>query len=292
MAIADTVSALSAIEVRPFGRVGAEILGIDLAGDLSEQDLAVVRGAFADHGVVFFRDQAISEDQHIAFARRIGPININRFFAAHPAYPEIALVVKEPHHKDNIGGGWHTDHSYDAEPALGSILVARELPPEGGATSFASMYAAYDALPEALRQRVDTLQAVHSARHVFGSKPVAEAAALDTREGRIGNTAAADVLQDVIHPVVITHPLSGKRALYVNPAFTIGIVGLSDEDGRALLHELYAHCQNPEFHSTFDWQPGSIAMWDNRSTWHFAHNDYHGHRREMHRITIEGEALH
>ena len=279
------------IEVRPHGRVGAEILGIDLAHS-DDDALAVVRAVFAEHGVVFFRDQTLSEEDHIAFARRIGPININRFFAAHPRFPEIALVVKEPHQKDNIGGGWHTDHSYDVVPALGSILVARELPEAGGSTSFASMYAAYEGLPGALREQLDNVEAVHSARHVFGSKTGAYAAATDAGGDRIGNAAAADVLEDVIHPVIITHPLSSKRALYVNPAFTTRIVGLSDEASRALLEEVYAHCMNPAFHSTFEWQPGSVALWDNRATWHLAHNDYHGQRREMHRITIEGEPLH
>ncbi|NML92226.1 TauD/TfdA dioxygenase family protein [Novosphingobium olei] len=280
-----------AIEVRPHGRVGAEILGLDLAA-IDDEALAQVRCVFAEHGVVFFRDQQISEEQHIAFARRIGPINTNRFFAAHPAHPEIALVIKEPHHRDNIGGGWHTDHSYDAIPALGSILVARELPQSGGATSFASMYAAYEGLPGSLRQRLDNARAVHSARHVFGSKASAYAAASDTRAGRIGNASAADVLEDVIHPAIITHPLSGKRAIYINPGFTTRILGLSDAESDALIAEVFAHCQNPAYHSTFTWQPGSVALWDNRATWHYAHNDYHGQRREMHRITIEGEPLH
>jgi taurine dioxygenase len=278
-------------EVRAHGRVGAEILGIDLAGGIDDAALGVVRAAFAEHGVVFFRDQSLTEAEHIAFARRIGPININRFFAAHPDHPEIALVVKEPHHKDNIGGGWHTDHSYDVIPALGSILVARELPAAGGATSFASMYAAYEALPGELRARIEDAQAVHSARHVFGSKAAAYAAASDTRGERLGNAGAADGLTDAVHPVIITHPLSGKRAVYVNPAFTIGIVGMSDDDSHDLLAEIYAHCLNPAFHTVFEWEPGSIAFWDNRATWHLAHNDYHGERREMHRITIEGEPL-
>jgi taurine dioxygenase len=280
-----------AIEVRPHGRVGAEILGVDLAR-LNDDDLAQIRAAFADHGVVFFRDQTIDEDQHIAFARKLGRININRFFAAHPRYPEIALVLKEPDQRDNIGGGWHTDHSYDAEPALGSVLVARELPATGGATAFASMYAAYDALPADLRAQVDGARAVHSARHVFGSKASAYEATRDTRsDGRVGNAAAADVLEDVVHPVVITHPLSGKRALYVNPGFTTAIVGLEPEESRALLGALYAHALDPRFIEEFHWRPGSVALWDNRATWHYAHNDYHGQRREMHRITIEGEAL-
>lgn len=281
-----------ALDIRPHGRVGAEILGVDLARP-SAADLAQIRAAFAEYGVVFFRNQTIDEAQHIAFARALGPININRFFTAHPHHPEIALVLKEPDQRDNIGGGWHTDHSYDVEPALGSVLVARELPPQGGATAFASMYAAHDALPDHLRARIEGARAVHSARHVFGSKPGAYEAMRETsRDGRIGNAGAADVLDDVVHPVVITHPLSGKRALYVNPAFTTAIVGLDPEDSRALLAELYAHALDPRFQETFHWRPGSIALWDNRATWHYAHNDYHGHRREMHRITIEGESLH
>jgi taurine dioxygenase len=281
-----------ALEIRPHGRVGAEILGVDLARP-SAADLARIRAAFADYGVVFFRDQTIDEHQHIAFARALGPININRFFAAHPRYPEIALVLKEPDQRNNIGGGWHTDHSYDVEPALGSVLVARQLPPRGGATAFASMVAAYDALPDRLRARIDGARAVHSARHVFGSKADAYEAMRDTRrDGRIGNAGAADMLADVVHPVVITHPLSGRRTLYVNPGFTTAIVGLDPEDSRALLAELYAHALDPRFQETFHWRPGSIALWDNRATWHYAHNDYHGHRREMHRITIEGVPLH
>lgn len=280
------------LEIRKHGRVGAEILGIDLSRPFATGDLAAIRAAFAEHGVVFFRDQSISEEQHIAFARNWGEININRFFAAHPGYPEIALVVKEPDQQHNIGGGWHTDHSYDFEPALGSILVARELPAQGGATAFASMYAAYDGLPVALRARIEGRSAVHSARHVFGSKAGVYEAAQDTRQdGRIGNSGAADVLDDPVHPMVITHPLSGKRAIYVNPSFTVRIQGLSEDASQELLQEIYAHCVKPEFQEDFHWRDGSIAFWDNRATWHYAYNDYHGHRREMHRVTIEGEVL-
>lgn len=283
------------IEIRRTGRVGAEILGIDLTRELDDATFAAVRSAFAEHGVIFFRDQALDERQHIAFARRWGAININRFFGAHPRFPEIALVVKEPDQKDNIGGGWHTDHSYDAIPALGSILVARDVPPEGGDTAFASMYLAHDALPASLRTRIEGLRAVHSARHVFGSAArkaaLTAAEAHDVGQDRVGNAAAADLLDDVEHPVVLTHPLSGRKVIYVNPAFTTRIVGLDDAESRALLQEIYAHCTNPAFATDFVWQAGSIAFWDNRATWHFARNDYHGHRREMHRITIEGEPL-
>ncbi|WP_285019170.1 TauD/TfdA family dioxygenase [Novosphingobium sp. fls2-241-R2A-195] len=270
---------------------GAEVRDVDLAR-IDEHDFALVREAFVRQGAIFFRDQELDEAQHIAFARRWGAININRFFKAHPAHPEIALVVKEPWQQDNIGGGWHTDHSYDAVPALGSILVARELPPAGGDTVFASMYLAYDGLPENLKREIATLKAVHSARHVFGSYARAQVADSDFRSGdRIGNPAAADALAEVTHPVALVHPLSGKRAIYVNPGFTIGIEGWDEDASKQLLRELYAHSLAPEFAHEFKWKPGSIAFWDNRATWHLARNDYHGHRREMHRITIEGDRL-
>jgi taurine dioxygenase len=278
------------MNIQPLEGVGAEITGVDLA-HLSDTDFTAIRQAFADHGVVFFRDQALSEEDHIALATRFAPININRFFGAHPQFPQIALVSKEKDQKHNIGGGWHTDHSYDLIPAMGSILVAREMPPSGGNTLFASMYAAYDALSDEMKAKLEGLRAVHSAKHIFGAASSTYYAQTDAGGGRIGNAAAAEALQDVTHPVVITHPLSGKRALYVNPSFTIGIEGWSEAEGKALLEELYAHCMKPAFAHEFVWRPGSVAFWDNRSTWHWARNDYHGHRREMHRITLEGVAL-
>lgn len=277
-----------ATEIQTLEGVGAEVLGVDLR-ELHDADFAAIRAAYAEYGVVFFRDQALSEEEHIAFARRWGPININRFIAAHPRYPEIALVSKERGQQENIGGAWHTDHSYDLIPAMGSVLVARELPPEGGNTLFASMYGAYDALPDAMQRKLSALTAVHSARHIFGKG--AHYGNTDAGGSRIGNVEAAEALVDSTHPVVITHPLSGKKALYVNPAYAIRIVELPEAESRALLTELCAHCIRPEFVHEFVWRPGSVAVWDNRSTWHFAKNDYHGHRREMHRITIEGEPL-
>ena len=269
---------------------GAEITGVDIRA-LTAQEFSAVKQAYADHGVIFFRDQSLTENDHIAFARRFGPININRFFLAHERYAEIALVLKEKEQKTNIGGGWHTDHSYDAEPAMGSVLVARQLPEEGGDTWFASMYTAYEALDEGTKKEIAGLRAIHSAKHIFGSQTDNFYKANDDTGGRIGNTAAADVLEDVAHPVVITHPLSGRKALYVNPAFTTRIDGYDAEASSALLMRLYAHAMKPDHAHRFKWQPGSVAFWDNRSTWHWAMNDYHGERRLMHRITIEGCAL-
>ncbi|RVU21068.1 TauD/TfdA dioxygenase family protein [Methylobacterium oryzihabitans] len=267
--------------------VGAEIDGIDLSRPLDPAARDLVAEALATRGVVFFRDQDLTPEQHVAFAEQFGPINVNRFFRAVDGHPQIAEVRKEADQRAAIGSQWHTDHSYDRIPAKGSVLYAREVPPVGGDTLFASMVAAYDALSPAFKAVLEPLRAVHSSRHVFGetSRTVRSGAL----EGRILNPELAT--QDAVHPVVITHPESGRRALYVNPNFTLGIEGWSEKESAALLGFLYEHARQPEFSCRFQWREGSIAFWDNRATWHLALNDYHGHRRLMHRITIEGSAL-
>jgi taurine dioxygenase len=261
------------------GAVGAEIAGVDLSEPLEAQARDTIRKTLADHGVVFFRDQSLTPEQHIGFARQFGDINVNRFFAHADGYPEIALVSKEPDQTKNIGGGWHTDHSYDQSPALGSILYAREVPPSGGDTLFSSMYAAYDALSDGLKQVLAGLRAVHSSRHVFG-------VVREDMKARYRNPEAA--VQDAVHPVVITHPDSGRKALYVNPGFTLRFDGWTSEESKPLLEFLYRHAARPEFGCRFVWRNGSIAFWDNRATWHYAVNDYQGQRRLMHRVTVEG----
>ncbi len=277
----------SSLEVAPIaGALGAEIVGIDLTQPLDEPTFGAIRQAFHDHSVIFFRDQAITPEQHIAFARRFGPINVNRFFTPVDGHAEIAEVRKEPDQKKNIGEAWHTDHSYDEIPALGSMLVARDVPDHGGDTMFASMYAAYDALSDGMKHMLGGLRAVHSSRHIFGP----EARYHDTdMKTRLRNPQ--DATQDAVHPVVIRHPDTGRKALYVNGNFTTGIEGWNADESAALLAFLVRHGQRPEFTCRFRWRTGSIALWDNRSTWHCAVNDYHGQRRLMHRITIEGSAL-
>jgi taurine dioxygenase len=280
---------MSAIEVEILDGVGAEIRGVDIAAGLSEVEFADIKRVFADEGLIFFRDQSIDEKQHIAFAEMWGDINVNRFFAANRNYPQIAMVTKEPGQTGNIGGGWHTDHSYDEEPAMGSILVARELPETGGDTCFSNMYKVFDSLSEGLQKTLLGLNAVHSAKHAFGSQNTYHKG--EVTGDRIGNSESADALPDSIHPAVITHPLSGKKALYVNPGFTRHFEGWSREDSVPLLEHLFAIAMQEQFVTRFHWEPGSIAFWDNRATWHLAQNDYQGQRREMHRITIEGCAL-
>ena len=274
-------------EVRPTsGALGAELLGIDLSNGLDAEAVADIREAFNEHGVIFFRDQRLTPERHIAFAERIGPINVNRFFKSMPGYPQIAEVRKEASQTTNIGGGWHTDHSYDQIPALGSILLAREVPPRGGDTMFASMGQAYDALSEGLKEALKGLRAVHSSRHVFGAKSLE---AKPDRKGRLINPGLAT--QDAVHPVVIRHPETGRPTLYVNATFTLRFEGWTEEESKPLLNFLYQHAARPEFQTRFRWEEGSIAFWDNRATWHYALNDYQGERRLMHRITIEGVPL-
>lgn len=265
------------------GGLGAEIVGADIC---DAESFGPIRDAFAKHSVIVLRDQDCKPEDHLAFARRFGAINVNRFFKPVEGYPEIATVLKEKDQTQAIGEAWHTDHSYDQIPAMGSILHAVEVPPYGGDTLFVSMAAAYEALSPAMRGFLDGLTALHSSRHAFGRTTTDSEAA---KSGRLKNPDAAT--QDARHPVVIAHPLSGRRCLYVNPGFTTRIEQLSDEESQAVLGLLYAHCQKPEFQCRVRWRKGDITIWDNRATWHKAINDYHGYRRLMHRVTVEGVAL-
>ena len=272
------------ITIQPQGAIGAEIHDVDL-NDLSEATLAELRIAYAQYGVLFFRDQQLTPEAHIELAQHWGKININRFFTPVENYPQIAEVRKEPDQKYNVGGGWHTDHSYDQIPALGSLLYAKEVPSHGGDTLFAGCGVAFDNLSEGMKDTLRSLRAVHSSRHVFGES----ASVPNDMSDMFGN--ADQATQDAVHPVVIRHPLSGREMLYVNPGFTTHIEGWTVQESAPLLQFLYGHIARPEHTCRFHWQPGALAFWDNRATWHFAVNDYHGERRLMHRITVEGEAL-
>ena len=274
------------IEVVPVsGGVGVEVHNVDIKSGIDAGTFDELRAAFVEHGLIFLRDQDITPDEHIAFAERWGQININRFFPRLDGYDQIATVTKEPDQTTNIGGGWHTDHSYDHVPAMGSILIARETPPVGGDTLFACMYTAYDTLSDGLKQTLENMKAVHSSRHIFGE----QSSYRDAMKDRFSNPEEAT--QDAVHPVVITHPESGRKALYVNPGFTLHFDGWTAAESKPLLDYLYAHAVQLEHTTRFQWAPGSIAFWDNRCTWHYALNDYHGTRREMHRITVEGSPI-
>jgi len=265
-------------------KVGAYVSDIDVR-DLDAGATDQLAAAWAEHGVLFLRDQHLTPDEHIQFAERFAPIDVNKFFKPVDSHPQIAQVLKEADQEGNIGGGWHTDHTYDQIPARGSILVAREVPPTGGDTRFADVAAAYEALSPGLQSTLETLQAVHSNEHVFGK----EAQYVRELGERLENPEGVG---SATHPVVIVHPDTGRKLLYVNGAFTRHFMGWTMEESQSLLQYLYQHMQQEQFTTQFHWEVGTVAMWDNRSTWHWALNDYHGHRRLMHRITVSGDALH
>ncbi len=277
---------MTTLTVTPHPGTGVEIPGVDLR-TVDDATFTQIRDLFHRHGLVFFRDQELREDDHITLARRFGTVNVNRFFTPHPDHAEIALVTKEPDQRINVGGFWHTDHSYDLEPALGSILVARELPATGGDTHFLSTYDAFEALPTRLQNRLRGMRAVHSPKLAFGSATNKLISRIDPKAA-FENNDVADEMETSTHPVVIRHPLSGREALYVNPSFTIRFEGMSVLRSAPLLFDIYRRVLRSGKIAKFQWRPGSVAMWDNRATWHNAKNDYRGQRRAMHRITLDG----
>ena len=265
-------------------RCGVEVAGISLA-EADGETLEDIRDLIYRHGVAVFREQDFRPEDHIAFARRWGGIDINNYFPLTDAHPEIAVVRKTEDQTTNIGGGWHTDHSYDQVPAMGSILVARTLPVKGGDTLWAHMGSAYEALPVDIKERIEGLEAFHTADHIYAPDgfyaKTDQGAALRGQDLKTGAT----------HPVVIRHPVTGQKLLYVNPGFTMNFVGMTRAESEPLLYKLFSHAMAPEHQCRVEWAPGTVAIWDNRTTWHYAMNDYHGHAREMHRITLSGEAV-
>lgn len=273
------------MKLEPMGpKCGVEISGIALAS-CSDAQMDAIRQAIYEHGIAVFRDQDFSPEDHIAFAERWGGIDINNYFPLQDKYPQIAIVRKQPDQVTNIGGAWHTDHSYDQIPAMGAILVARELPPHGGDTLFAHMGAAYDALPDDLKAEIEGLEAFHTADHVY------KADGLYAQTDMAGDLRGHDLKTGAVHPVVIRHPHTGRKLLYVNGAFTIHFVGRTREESLPLLQRLLAEAVREDNQCRVQWRPGTVTIWDNRTTWHNAMNDYHGHYREMHRITLSGEVL-
>ncbi|HSR55749.1 MAG TPA: TauD/TfdA family dioxygenase [Alphaproteobacteria bacterium] len=280
------------LDIRPVNRsVGAEIYGVDLAEPLDEGTCGEIRNALLEHGVIFFRDQNLTPDQHLAFGGRMGTVDVDPTGGmGHPeGYPLITEVRKEPEQTENTGGNWHTDHSFDAAPPLGSILLARELPESGGDTLFAGMHAAYNALSDGLKKTLEGLKAVHAKTHAFdNSNRSADRKVSDQKRAEIHQKFAT---REAVHPVVLRHPESGRKILYVNPNYTVRFDGWTEDESKPLLKFLYAHASNPEFTCRFRWREGSIAFWDNRAVWHRAVNDYNGYRRLMHRVTLAGTPL-
>jgi taurine dioxygenase len=271
------------LQIQPVaGALGAEIFGVDLAADLDERTVAAIRRAWLDHLMIFFRSQELPPERFLAFARRFGEVVEYPFINGIEGFPLITPVVKLEHERVNFGGLWHTDTAYLEHPPMGTMLVAREVPPYGGDTLFANMYLAYEALPPGMRQMLDGLVAVNSS---------AKADVTKTREDRIRDGARSDAQREYIaeHPVVRTHPETGRKALYINGGHTVRFKDMSEAESAPLLQYLFTHQQRPEFTCRFRWKVGSLAFWDNRCAQHNPVNDYHGWRRVMHRVTLAGD---
>jgi len=272
------------ITVEPVsGTVGAVVRGVDLSEPLDDSTVADIRKAFLVHHVLFFHDQDLNAEAQLRFGRCFGELDTHPFVEGTTAHPEVIEIITEPDDILNFGGGWHSDVTFLDAPDLGSILYAIEVPPFGGDTLFADQHAAYEALSDTMKDLLDGLVARHSPGPQYAEGGYSTLS-------KSMKTKSADRAGGIVcHPLVRTHPETGKKALYVNPAFTVGIDGMRLEESMALLGFLFNHAVREPFTCRFRWSAGSVAMWDNRSVQHYALFDYRGHRRHMRRITVKGD---
>lgn len=265
--------------------LGAEVSGVDLSQPLDDETADEIRRAFAEYLVLFFRDQEITPAQQVAFAGLFGPVGAYPFAEPIAEHPQVIAIVKEPHQTTNFGGIWHTDTPYLERPSLGSVLYALEVPAYGGDTMWANGYRAWDSLSDGLRAVLEPLSAVQSA-----AKNKAKLRADHLKDGSMrGHNVESMDIQQSEHPVARTHPVTGRKALYVSPAHTTNFVGWTDAESAPLLDYLYARVTSEENTCRFRWTKGSVAVWDNRCALHYPLNDYHGQRRKLHRVTIDGD---
>lgn len=264
------------------GALGAEIIGLDLTQSLSSDLTKEIREVFLKNSVIFLRNQSLTSQQFMNFATAMGEPIQYPFVKGFDDFPQIIEVKKLEHEKVNFGGVWHSDTTYLEKPPMGSMLLSKEIPPFGGDTLFACQYAAYESLSDTMQRLLEGLQGVNSSAKADVSK---------TREDRIksdGNQSLPKSFSSS-HPVVRTHPETGRKALFINTAHTTGIEGLTDKESASLLSFLFQHQVKPEFTCRWAWQPDALAFWDNRCAQHNPINDYHGFRRVLHRITLQGD---
>lgn len=275
-----------AVKPQPSG-FGAEITGVDLARPPPSEILAEIKDAWARHAVVAFPDQPLSLEALEAFTQAIGPFGHDPFIAPMPGHPNVLELRREPDEKaTNFGAGWHSDWSFQAEPPAATLLRSEVVPPVGGDTLFADCARAYEALSPAFQQMLAPLKAVHSASLAYGTQGVF-ARETEKRTMKIIVSPEADKTQ--VHPLVRTHPVTGRKALYVSPVYTRGIEGMTYAESAAILKFLYEHMTQEPFVYRHKWRPGMLLMWDNRCTVHLADGGYDGHLRVMHRTTVAGE---
>ena len=256
--------------------IGAEIGGVDLAQP-SNQQMDEIHRALAENMVIFFRDQHMTPEQHLDFGRRFGPLHLHPAAPHVPGLPELMIIHADKSSPRANGEGWHTDVSCDEEPPMGSILYIKTCPPRGGDTLFASMYAAYDALSDRMKTYLEGLTAMHDGEPTY--------------RGIYANYGVKDkeTYPRAEHPVIRTHPVTGRKALYVNRGFTTHILGIPRDESDGILAYLYSHMENPLFQCRFRWRENSVAFWDNRCVQHRAMWDYWPHTRSGNRVTIKGE---
>lgn len=260
--------------------IGAEIRGVDLSASLSDALIEQINQAFLDYQIIYFRDQQLTPQQYNDFALRFGSLKDYMFADGIDGFRYITEIVKTETETESFGSFWHSDSVYLEIPPKITMLYARETPPRGGDTLFSDMYALYDDLSDGFKSRLESLMAVNSASVVARDEYIYQ-------EVKSKNADKKD--QQAIHPVIRTHDETGKKAMYVNSIHTLCLEGMSREESLPLLNYLYAQVQRPEYHFRLQWEVDTLAMWDNRCTQHYALNDYHGYRRVMHRIIVEGE---
>jgi taurine dioxygenase len=270
------------------GSLGAEVHGVDLSRDLPEEVLAEVRAALLEHLVIFFRDQHLSPDRQLAFARRWGEIHLHPFMEGMAEFPEVLEIIKRPTDKKNFGGSWHTDQMFAPEPAMGTILYAKEVPSAGGDTMFTNQYLAYESLSDAMRRMLDSLKTVCVGDNF---KKNGGRSRKELYPGQMGSMKVKDpgeVQTTSVHPLVRTHPETGRKVLYIG-GHVQRFDGMTDDESQPLIDFLMRHSVRPEFTCRFRWETGSLAFWDNRCTQHFAVNDYPAETRIMTRVTVCGD---
>lgn len=277
------------ITVTPLtGSMGAEIAGIDLAGPLTNEQRADIHQAFLDHLMICFRDQDLTPKAQVDLARHFGKPAIYPFLEGIDGHPEVNALIKTENDTKAFGATWHSDTSYKERPDLGTLLYAVEVPTAGGDTLFTNAYRAYETLSPAMQQMLEGLVGIFNSDKLYGGNRAAQVGKL----GEMGKAVIATETFEAEHPIVRTHPETGRKALYISRAHTLRFRDMSADESTPLINYLSDHIVRPEFQCRLRWQPGTLAIWDNRCTQHHALNDYQGQRRHMHRVTIEGDRPH